>query len=72
MLDQVGENFFLVFDELAANTSAFDYFNTPNTFIHWGALFNPSTPFSFSYPAVLPSEFDVLIHFSNTNHAKPY
>jgi len=72
MLDQVGENFFLVFDEIAANSATFDYINTPNTLTQWGALFDPDLPFSYSYPTVLTSEFDVLIHFSNTTHAKPY
>ena len=72
MLDQVDENFFIVFDELEASTEAFDYFNSPNTFAQWGALFDPSTPFSFSYPSTMTSEFDVLFHFSSTNHAKPY
>lgn len=73
LLSEVGvANFYVVFDELPNQSVAKSYFSTPNRMFLLGALFDPNNVNRFIYSKTLSTDFDVLIHFDDTNAAVPY
>ena len=73
LLSDVGvDNFYIVFDELPNQSVSKDYFSTPNGLFSLGALFDPNNPNRFIRTKILSTDFDVLIHFDDTNAAVPY
>ena len=64
-------DFYVVFDELQSGTLSYEYFYSLQPFFTIGALFNPDAR-SYFIRQMMPDGFDVLIHFTNTNHAVPY
>lgn len=73
LLSDVGvDNFYIVFDELPNESAAASYFSVANRMFSLGALFDPNNVNRFIYPQTLATDYDVLIHFDDTNAAVPY
>lgn len=73
LLAEVGtDNFYIVFDELAKQSAVDTYFNSPNLNFSLGALFDPENINGFIYPEALSENYDILIHFNDTQSAVPY
>ena len=73
LLSEVGsDNFYIVFDDLPNQSVASTYFSTPNRMFSLGADFNPENVNGFIFSLTLSDNFDILIHFDDTNAAVPY
>jgi len=73
LLSEVGsDNFYIVFDDLPNQSVASTYFSTPNRMFSLGAVFNPENVNGFISSLTLSDNFDILIHFDDTNAAVPY
>jgi len=73
LLSEVGEpNFYIVFDNLPSTSAASTYFSTNNGMFFLGAVFNPENVNVHISPKTLSTDFDILIHFDDTNAAVPY